>query len=543
MAGGVRIALLGPMQQDNLPLGYLAAAAEAAGHRPTLVRFDGTSHKQECVDAVMGLAPDAVGLALPFQLSVADGVDLVAALRARGYRGHVTCGGHVATFCWESLLSGAPGFDSAVRHEGEETLVALLDALAEGRAPRDIPGLVWRGDDGVAVCGPKRGPVAQLDALPWPARRQTALGIGGARLAFILTSRGCIGECAYCSIRAFNRDMGGPRFRLRRPEAIADEVADLYHRLGVRIFCAQDDLFVLPNEDEAVSRMNAIEAALRARGVGRDALFWVKGRPETITAAVVDAACAMGAVHMFLGVESASNARLAYLGRRHVHADNERAVRLCEERDLKPSFNLMLFDPDCALEEVRESIDFAAAHPEIPWNICRTEIYPGTWLSERLSAEGRLRGGVLGFQYTMRDTRAELMFRAMRIAFHERAFAASALLNRLITLSFARQVHERLLPGAATDALSRRVDALGMEARLDTVAELRRLADSCDRSGASDKGDLREQAIALAMGMQRRDHEFLGRFETLWTTLNERGEILLGGGGSRSADAAREVAT
>jgi anaerobic magnesium-protoporphyrin IX monomethyl ester cyclase len=540
MAGGVRIALLGPMQQDNLPLGYLASAAKAAGHRPTLVRFDGAAHKKECVDAVLRLDPEAVGLALPFQLSVTDGMDLVAALRAQGYRGHVTCGGHVATFCYEALLEGEAGLDSAVRHEGEETLVALLDALAQGKEPRDIPGLAWR-DGGRAVCGPKRGPVAELDALPWPARRQSALGIGGAKLAFILTSRGCIGECAYCSIRAFNRDMGGPRFRLRRPEAIADEVAHLYHRLGVRVFCAQDDLFILPDEDEAVSRMNAITTALRARAVGGDALFWIKGRPETITAPVVDAACAMGAVHMFLGVESASNARLAYLGRRHVHADNERAIRLCSERDLKPSFNLMLFDPDCTLEEVRESVDFAAAHTEIPWNVCRTEIYPGTRLCERLSAEGRLRGGLLGYQYQMRDTRAELMFRAMRVAFHERAFAASALQNRLITLSFARQVQERLLPGPATDALSRRVDALNAEVRRDTVEELRRLATYCDGADPANAGGLRDHAIALAIGIQLRDNEFLERFETLWTTLNERGEILLGGGERRSADAVSEV--
>jgi len=135
------------------------------------------------------------------------------------------------------------------------------------------------------------------------------------------------------------------------------------------------------------------------------------------------------------------------------------------------------------------------------------------------------------------------MFRAMRIAFHERAFAASALLNRLITLSFARQVQERLLPCSATDALSRRVDALSADARRDTVDELRRLADRCDHTGSGEEDDLREHAIALAIEMQRRDHEFLERFETLWTTLNERGEILLQGGGSRSADAAREVTT
>ena len=51
-------------------------------------------------------------------------------LRQKGHDGHVTIGGHFATFEFAAILKEHPGIDSVVRHEGEETLVELCDLLA-----------------------------------------------------------------------------------------------------------------------------------------------------------------------------------------------------------------------------------------------------------------------------------------------------------------------------------------------------------------------------------------------------------------------------
>ena len=55
---------------------------------------------------------------------------------------------------------------------------------------------------------------------------------------------------------------------------------------------------------------------------------------------------AMGTIHLFLGVESASAERLAYLGRTHVPHQNVSALAACRAASIVPSFNFMLFDPD-----------------------------------------------------------------------------------------------------------------------------------------------------------------------------------------------------
>ncbi|MCP4678220.1 MAG: radical SAM protein, partial [Deltaproteobacteria bacterium] len=386
---------------------------------------------------------------------------------------------------------------------------------------RGIPGLVWREGGNIAV-GPARPLVADLDMLPLPKRRPEPFVVGGVPMAFMIASRGCIGECAYCSIRAFGRDAGGPRLRMRDTDAVADEAASLYHDLGVRIILLQDDLFILPDEKKTIDRMRAITQAIRDRGVDR-MLFWIKGRPDAITYPVVKAAGDLGAIHIFLGVENASIDRLRYLGRVHTPSDNARAISMCLEHGIRPSFNFMLFDPDCRIKDIRETIDFAGQYLDVPWNICRTEIFSGTRLLDRLRKQGRLEGDYRTWGYKMKDQGAEIMFRILRVSFHERAFSFDSLLNKLITLSFTRHVHEELIPGTGTDAMSEKVDKLIVEVYRDTIDELIRIMDFAVGSSLGEKEKIRDFAVETATSVNKRNHHWLSRAERLFFWLNARG--------------------
>jgi hypothetical protein len=344
-------------------------------------------------------------------------------------------------------------------------------------------------------------------------------------IAFILSSRGCTDSCSYCSISAFSRDAGGPAFRMRDAQAVADEVAYLYRELEIRTFFVQDDLFILGSERASVTRVEAITAALRARGV-TDAAFWVKGRPDSISPAVLQALRTMGVLHVFLGVENAVDQRLAYLGRSHRHDDNCRAIRLCREHGIVPSFNLMLFDPDCSLEDVAHTLSFARETIDLPWNMCRTEIYSGTPLLQRLTNEGRLAGDYRSYGYRMRDPRAELMFRVLRVALHERAFAFDSLLNRLISLSFARQLHERFFPGRESRHLSDETFALMRTVHEDTLQILQQAFAIAETPGSLDAAAVQREAVAMALAASRRDLDWYARAGQLWEYCHVRGRHL-----------------
>jgi hypothetical protein len=413
-----------------------------------------------------------------------------------------------------------------VRHEGELTFLALLEALAEGRPARELSGLVWR-DQGAIAEGARRAQVRDLDALPFPKRGEQPYCVAGVPMGFVIGARGCIGECEYCSIAAFEGDSGGARYRLRKPEHIAAEIDALRAQQGTRIVFFHDDLFILPSERKAVERMDRLGAALAQRGLS-DLMFWVKGRPENITPAVLEAARRMGVDHLFMGVESASLERLRYLGRIHSPDDNRRAIALCLEHGVLPSFNFMLFDPDCSLEQVAESLAFARDNVGLPWNVCRTEIYSGTALRSRLLDEGRLSGDYTSYGYVMRDARAELMFRVLRVCLHERAFAFDSLLNRLISLSFARQVHERFFPGALTVALSSQVRALIDVVQRDTLDVLDEVRDfAATPAGHSDK-DVRRYAAQTGLRVNTRALAWNVEAQRLWDLMNARGLSLLG---------------
>ena len=436
----LKAVLIGPIQQENLALQYLCSAARAAGHEATVIAYTDRSDLEATLRETLVEEPALVGLGIAFQNNIADYMLLLRALRERGFAGHLTCGGHVPTFCYREMLRDEPGLDTVVRHDGEATFVEMLDALGRGEPVANIAGLVWRQGEEILL-GPTRVADADLDALPWPGRSPRGYSVGGLPVEFVITARGCIGECSYCSIAAYTTEQQ-KRYRLRSAEAAAEEIAALYHQRGARVIFVQDDLFVLPSERKTVERTGRLTAALRERGAD-DLVFWVKARPETVSPAVARALREMGAIHVFLGVESASPERLDYLGRTHEPEHNDSAIAALRAEGLVPSFNFMLFDPDCSLDDLEHTLAMADQHLDLPWNVCRTEIYSGTALRERLEREGRLQGDYRSYGYQMRDPRAEVLFRIVRVALHERALAIESLLNRLISLSFARQLHMR----------------------------------------------------------------------------------------------------
>jgi hypothetical protein len=235
----------------------------------------------------------------------------------------------------------------------------------------------------------------------------------------------------------------------------------------------------------------------------------------------------MGVIHMFLGVESASAERLSYLGRTHEPADNRSAIAICREHGITPSFNFMLFDPECSLDDVAETLDLAEQNLDLPWNVCRTEVYSGTALRDQLEAEGRLEGDYRSYGYRMRDARAEILFRILRVSMHERAMRIESLLNRLISLSFARQLHQRFFPGSTTDELARRVVEVSVETRRDTVRALREALDFV-RSVRTDDGQAVQRfAVAQGLAINGADQQRRRQTEELWQHLNLRGAALM----------------
>ena len=180
--------------------------------------------------------PAVIGISLLTPL-VKEAYRLAGGLRACGAK--LIAGGPHATLLPEEPL--AHGFDAVVAGEGEPTIVEAIDALF-GNIPLDsVKGLVYRTPEGKIQANEPRPPIADLDALPLPARHLVPVADFGPTAdgdlhASIFTSRGCTGRCAYCSGGLF-----GKKFRFRSADSVVEEMLAIHREFGTRHFYFVDD--------------------------------------------------------------------------------------------------------------------------------------------------------------------------------------------------------------------------------------------------------------------------------------------------------------
>ena len=210
------------------PLGllYLAAYVREAGHDVAV--FDGTFADDESAfaQALDAEAPDIVGISAMMPTR-SDALSLAS--MASAYGAVVIVGGPDPTTSPAAYLA-SESVDVVVHHEGEQTVVALVELFDAGEldttALESEPGVAfWK--DGRPKINQPRTPIENLDELPMPARdlidMDRYLNVWEDECGYssmtIAMSRGCPYGCEWC------RDaVHGDGFRQRSPQSVAAEV-------------------------------------------------------------------------------------------------------------------------------------------------------------------------------------------------------------------------------------------------------------------------------------------------------------------------------
>jgi radical SAM superfamily enzyme YgiQ (UPF0313 family) len=260
-----------------------------------------------------------IGLSLAFQWRAQEFLALAMALREHGYSGHITAGGHFATFATEDLLQNFAELDSLCRFEAETTIVELARSLGAGSSLYSVSGLALRDGNIVKLTPPRAFP--QLGSLSWPDRRGEPAACFGHRIAPFIGSRGCYGNCSYCCIAAwYETGSSGRRFRLREVDDIADEMAQQHHQRGVEIFLFEDDNFFLPRPEQSLERIHALADALETRGVSSFATVF-KARPNDVRLDVFESLVQrLHCIRAFVGFETNSRSGLVTLARHTIRS-------------------------------------------------------------------------------------------------------------------------------------------------------------------------------------------------------------------------------
>jgi radical SAM superfamily enzyme YgiQ (UPF0313 family) len=321
----MRIALVGPEIEENLGLRYLAASLIANGDQAEVVAFDEARELASVAEAVARRDIDVIGLSMMFQLRAREFVVLAERIRALGWTGTLVAGGQHATFMADEILADNPAFDAIVLGDGEAPLVDVVEALRAGDSLVSVPGLVVRTSEGAIVHTACRHDRTDLASLPSPLRDPHPRLHMGLPTAPIIASRGCYASCTFCSIAAWEKLSGGPRYRVRPAEHVAREMAELYFERGVRVFNFHDDNFWFPRAEANRERLAELRRALRARRVGDVALLF-KCRPTDVDPELFAQAKDMGMVRIYVGIETDAPAGLISLRRGVAQPQNQRSI-------------------------------------------------------------------------------------------------------------------------------------------------------------------------------------------------------------------------
>jgi anaerobic magnesium-protoporphyrin IX monomethyl ester cyclase len=229
-----------------LTLAYLSAALRAESVRT--IAIDGCGAVDQCTPlddlpyVVNGLTAEQiadrvdptslfVGVSCMFSREWLYQKRIIQTVRWRFPHLPIVAGGEHVTADPAFVLRDCPEVTACALGEGEETIVALARAFADGRPLADVAGLALRAD-GDVVHTARRARLTDIDALPWPAWDDLPIatyldrGFGMdeylTRSMPMLASRGCPYRCTFCT----SPTMWGTKWLARDPD---DVVAEIKH--------------------------------------------------------------------------------------------------------------------------------------------------------------------------------------------------------------------------------------------------------------------------------------------------------------------------
>jgi len=377
-------------------LACVASALEAAGHDVRLADLCFARDPERAArDAARAWQPDVIGVSvrnidnsdtIALRHYTPEAASVLRALRQAAPRATVMAGGAAFGVAPEALFR-ALDVDYAVAGDGERASVALVDALAAGRSPSDIPGLVRRDGDGVRFTPP--GEDAALDTLPRPALHRwidvRRYQRHGATVP-VQTKRGCVYKCVYCTYR----NVEGWGYRLRDAEAVAEEIIELRRAAGVEHVDFVDSTFNSP-PGHAIGVCEAL--ARRATGVRLETMNFT---PATAKPELLAAMKAAGFTSVGITAESASDAVLDRLEKGFDAAQCRVVATRMERAGIRTLWIFLAGGPGETAETLEETLAFARWRLERGDAVYLTvglRIYPGTTLHRIALADGSVAYG------------------------------------------------------------------------------------------------------------------------------------------------------
>ncbi len=277
----------------------------------------------------------------------------------KAYAGPIVIGGAAVGVSGAEMLDFL-GLEYAIRGDGEEAMVTFVKRLERKEPLNGLPGLILRLDGKIIEINPPFR-TNRLDSLP-SSKIYRHINIEPYKRfkspIQIQTKRGCSLNCVYCTYKQIE----GDQVRLRDPQAVADEIEEIYRDTGYRHIEFTDSTFNIPL-DHSKSILKAIIAKnlpLELQTMGLN--------PGAIDEEFADLLVAAHFKEIQVGVDSGCDITLQSLQKNYTSADILRVGKLLKKRGVPAMWYILTGAPKetkATLKQTLETINEAAS----PWDI------------------------------------------------------------------------------------------------------------------------------------------------------------------------------
>jgi anaerobic magnesium-protoporphyrin IX monomethyl ester cyclase len=355
-----RILLINPTitshRHARFPLAILSLSAALDGKYASTI-IDGNVDRDFISTAVRAVSDGsvcAVGVTVMGGPQLLSAIAVSQAIRARLPTVPIIWGGAFPTVCPDAALN-SPYVDYAVRAQGEDTLVELLDALADGRgeALDSIPGLTWRRRGQIVhnkdriFSAASLGRMLPYERLENPRQYLTKTYLGSRTMGY-QAALGCRFRCTFCGVATMFRG----KMALPTAARLEQDLGFMKDRFGVNGIQFYDHNFF----DREVDMVPLLEILAKFQ-----LPWWCFARSDALVnlsepswALVRKSRLRMA----YIGAESPSDWLLHDIRKGTSRDQTLEAVEKCRSHGVIPELSFMLAPPQDPEGETEKTFEF-----------------------------------------------------------------------------------------------------------------------------------------------------------------------------------------
>lgn len=389
---------------QQLGLGYMAAALIKNGYKEVDI-IDCPCQRinnKEAINAVLEGNYDVVGISM-FSYNHINAKRIITKLRFYSNDIFIAAGGYIPTLNYVDTLNNNPALNCCFIGEGEKSIINLCNALSSKKNWKEIGGIAYIENGEIKINSIKQV-VRNLDELAFPIRLEKN---NFSQTLSILTSRGCYGNCSFCSEKSFNTINKTRNMRFRSPQNVVEEICYLIEEYHPSYININDSNFL----ESTFTRQTWLrQFILLIREKELKVKFRINTRANDILGnmELLEDIIDVGLDSVFIGVESFNQRQLDLYNKKVTVQQNIEAIRLLKTYNVKIEIGFMIFEPFATIDEIMDSLQ-VLNNLDIIQNLDHNQVFfssgcklfsvKGTDIFEAISKNNIVENNELGYRF------------------------------------------------------------------------------------------------------------------------------------------------